>query len=314
MGGVKWTAAEIGNLKGRIALITGANSGIGFEAARALARCGARVILACRSEERGRAAVERIRNEMPDADAALELLDLASLKDIARFAESLRSDAGRLDVLINNAGVMIPPLSHTEDGFELQFGVNHLGHFALTAHLLDVLDQSGDARVVTVSSVAAKRGRLDLTDPHYRTAPYRRWEAYCRSKLANLVFALELQRRLSDAGSTVRALAAHPGYARTELQKHSWLIHHVVNPLFGQSSEAGAWPLLRAATDSGAPGGAFFGPDGPFELWGHPVLVPAQSSTNREGFGPESAERLWALSEEWTGVRCVPKGRADGPG
>jgi NAD(P)-dependent dehydrogenase (short-subunit alcohol dehydrogenase family) len=298
----KWTVERIPDQSGRLAIVTGANSGLGFVTARELARAGARVILACRNVERGAAARGDMEAQVPGAELELEALDLASLDSVRGLAERFRAAHDGLDLLINNAGVMATPRRRTADGFELQFGTNHLGHFALTGLLLDTMEGRTDARVVTLSSNAHHLGRIafDNLDGERR---YFRWRAYSQSKLANLLFALELDRRLRAAGSTVKSIAAHPGYAATNLQ-HAGppaldsAIMHVGNRLFAQSDEMGALPPLFAATEPGLEGGAYFGPGGPGQQRGHPKLVSPGAPARDE----EVARRLWEVSEQMTGV------------
>jgi NAD(P)-dependent dehydrogenase (short-subunit alcohol dehydrogenase family) len=278
-------------MTGRTAIVTGANSGIGRAAAHALAGAGARVVLAVRDTDKGRAAAAT----MP-GDTEVRRLDLASLESVREFAAAWD---GELDLLINNAGVMVPPLTHTVDGFELQFGTNHLGHFALTNLLLGHVT----GRVVTVSSTGHRVGGIDFDDLNWERKPYKPWRAYGQSKLANLLFTAELQRRLTDAGSTVLAMAAHPGYAATNLQFKSQrraldLISTIGNRLVAQDEAGGALPTLYAAV-ADIPGNSFAGPDGFLEQRGGPTLV-GRSETAADG---ELARRLWDASEELTGVR-----------
>jgi NAD(P)-dependent dehydrogenase (short-subunit alcohol dehydrogenase family) len=290
MSSRKWTAAELPRLDGRTFLVTGANSGIGLVAARELGRAGARVVLGVRDPAKGEHAAETIPGEREVGQ-----LDLAELASIRTFAEAWEGD---IDVLVNNAGVMATPERRTKDGFELQIGTNHLGHFALTNLLMPRITD----RVVTVSSGAHRTGRIRLDDLNWEHGDYKRWGAYGQSKLANLLFTLELQRRLEAAGSDVRALAAHPGYAATNLQHRTEnLVQNTVmaitNRLIAQSEEMGALPTLYAATQE-LPGASYVGPDGFKEQRGHPTLV-GRSAAARD---PETAKRLWELSEELTGV------------
>jgi NAD(P)-dependent dehydrogenase (short-subunit alcohol dehydrogenase family) len=286
-----WSTTDIPDLTGRSAIVTGANSGIGRAAARALARAGARVVLAVRDTDKGQAAAATMPGE-----TEVRRLDLASLASIREFAAGWDRD---LDLLINNAGVMVPPLTRTADGFELQFGTNHLGHFALTNLLLG--DITG--RVVTVSSTGHRFGEIDFDDLNWERRPYRRWRAYGQSKLANLLFTAELQRRLTAASSTVLATAAHPGYAATNLQFHSGrrvqdIASAVGNRLFGQDEDGGALPTLYAAT-ADITGNSFAGPGGFMEQRGAPKLVGRTDAAKDAGV----ARRLWEVSEELTGVR-----------
>ncbi|MEJ7891030.1 MAG: oxidoreductase [Solirubrobacteraceae bacterium] len=300
----KWTAADIGDQSGRTAVVTGANSGIGLIAARELARAGARVVMACRNLAKGGDAAAQIQRDAPGADLDVAELDLGSLESVADFAAAYDSD---LDLLVNNAGVMAPPRSETADGFELQFGTNHLGHFALTAQLLDRMNGREDARVVTLSSGAHRIGKIDF-DNLQRDRGYNRWTAYGQSKLANLLFALELDRRLKASGSAIKSVAAHPGYAATNLQSAAApvfdrLLMRVTNTVIAQSPEMGALPTLYAATAPGLAGGEFIGPDGLLEQRGHPQVV----APNDAGRDEAVARRLWEVSEALTG-QAVPLG------
>jgi NAD(P)-dependent dehydrogenase (short-subunit alcohol dehydrogenase family) len=289
MSAPKWTAADLPSLTERTFVVTGANSGIGLVAARELARVGARVVLAVRDRGRGEQAAA-----IPGETEVREL-DLASLDSVRAFADAW---SGELDVLINNAGVMATPERRTGDGFELQIGTNHLGHFALTNLLLPSITD----RVVTVSSGAHRMGRIRLDDLNWERGGYQRWRAYGQSKLANLLFTLELQRRLQQADSDVRALAAHPGYAATRLQQRTEsfvqnAVMAVTNRVLAQSDKMGALPTLYAATQD-LPGNSYVGPDGFQEQRGYPKLVGRSEAARDE----EVARELWRLSEELTGV------------
>ncbi len=286
-----WTAAQLSSWDGRPVVVTGANSGLGLVTARELARAGARVVMAVRDTERGSRAAAGITGT-----TEVRELDLADLASVRSFVDGLDSE---IDVLINNAGVMAIPAARTADGFEMQFGTNHLGHFALTNLLLPQLTD----RVVTVSSGEHRRGTMGFDDLNWETRSYDPWGAYRQSKLANLLFVLELQRRLTAAGSAVRSLGAHPGYSATNLQSHSghWLTNagmRIGNLVVAQSDEKGALPTLYAA-EQDLPGASYLGPDGPLELRGHPSLV----GRTAEASDPQAAKRLWMLSEELTGVR-----------
>jgi NAD(P)-dependent dehydrogenase (short-subunit alcohol dehydrogenase family) len=288
-----FTTDHIPGLAGKTVIVTGANSGIGHAAAAALASAGATVVLAVRDQAKGEAAAAAI----PGA-TEVRPLDLASLDSVRAFAAAWQGD---IDLLINNAGVMIPPLSRTADGFELQFGTNHLGHFALTNLLLPQIA----GRVVTVSSDAHRGGAIDFDDLNWERKRYRPWRAYGQSKLANLLFTSELQRRLTEAGSTVKATAAHPGYAATNLQSHSGsrlmkvAMEQLGNRLLAQDAAGGALPTLYAAV-ADIPGGSFAGPSGPFGLGlrGAPKLVGRSPAARDE----EAARRLWTVSQTLTGV------------
>jgi NAD(P)-dependent dehydrogenase (short-subunit alcohol dehydrogenase family) len=306
--GDKWTADRIPDQSGRTAVVTGANSGLGLVTARELARAGARVVLACRNMQKGEAALRDC--ETVASGAELEELDLASLDSVRAFAERFRAEHDGLDLLINNAGVMATPRRRTADGFELQFGTNHLGHFALTCLLVGAMEGRDDARVVTLSSNAHKFGRIAF-DNLSGDRRYFRWRAYGQSKLANLLFALELDRRLRAAGSTVKSLAAHPGYAATNLQSAGptgvdVAVMKLSNRVIAQTDEMGALPSLFAATAPGLEGGTFVGPDGFLEQRGHPKPVAPNSAARDQ----DVARRLWEVSEEMTGVRFEPAGAA----
>jgi NAD(P)-dependent dehydrogenase (short-subunit alcohol dehydrogenase family) len=285
-----WTAADIPSQAGRTVVVTGANSGLGLVTARELARAGAQVTLAVRDVSRGEQAAASM-----DGDVTVRHLDLANLDSVRAFAGEW---TGSLDVLVNNAGIMMVPAGLTADGFELQFGTNHLGHFALTNLLLPHVTD----RVVTVSSSMHRSGSIDLDDLNWERRPYNATRAYGQSKLANLLFSLELQRRLADAGSRVRSMAAHPGYAATNLQGRSgsWLTDggmKLGNLVLAQSDERGALPTLAAAVQD-LPGGSYLGPDGFQELRGYPTLVGRTPSAS----DPKLARRLWEESARLTGV------------
>ncbi|MHB8233168.1 MAG: oxidoreductase [Solirubrobacteraceae bacterium] len=286
---------------GRTAVITGANSGIGLETARELARAGAHVVMACRDTTKGDAAAATIRADVSGAQVDVEALDLASLDSVRAFAG--RYPHEHLDLLINNAGVMVPPYTKTADGFELQLGTNHLGHFALTGLLLDRLLSTPAARVVTVSSTAHKFGRINFDDLQSERS-YVRWRAYGQSKIANLLFTLELDRRLREVHADVLAVAAHPGYSATNLQfaatpsRLERLGSVVLNRVVAQSADRGALPTLYAAT-ADIPGNSFVGPDGIQEMRGEPKVVRPVRAARDE----QTARRLWNVSEELTGVR-----------
>ena len=297
-----WTAESIPDQAGRTAVVTGANSGLGLETARELARHGADVVLACRDTAKGERAVQDIRASAPDARLEVAALDLASLDSVKAFATTLSERNGGIDLLINNAGVMASPHRRTSDGFELQFGTNVLGHFALTAQLLEQLQGRPDARVVTLSSNGHKLGRIKFDDLQSERR-YNRWVAYNQSKLADLMLALELDRRLRAAGSAVKSVAAHPGYSATNLQSAAapaidrWTMA-LTNMLVAQDARMGALPTLYAATQPSLEGGVYVGPDGIGELRGHPrVVTPSRAARD-----PEAAARLWEAAEQLTGV------------
>ena len=311
----KWTTADIPDQGGRTALVTGANSGLGLQTARALAIAGATVLLGCRDAERAGRARERIRADATEAEVEVVALDLSDLASVRRAAEQVVARPEPLDLLINNAGVMAPPRRETADGFELQFGTNHLGHFALTGGLIEKLLAAPAPRVVNVASAAHRAGRIDFDDLNWEHG-YSRWPAYGRSKLANLLFTLELSRRAEAAGAGLVAAAAHPGYASTNLQTSgpgTGPLGVVVKPVawvsnlfLGQSDAMGALPTLYAATAPGVEGDDFFGPGGVGEMRGHPTRVGRSS----RAADAEVAARLWDVSEELTGVGF---GSLDGP-
>jgi NAD(P)-dependent dehydrogenase (short-subunit alcohol dehydrogenase family) len=297
----KWTLDNIPDQSGRVANVTGANTGIGFETAAALAAKNATVVMACRNRQKAEDAMDKIRERTPDAKLEFIELDLASLASVERFAAAYRAGHERLDLLINNAGVMVPPLGQTEDGFELQFGCNHLGHFALTGRLLDLLEATPGARVVTVSSMAHRRGKMDFDNLNAEKG-YRKMPAYGQSKLANLLFTFELQRRLEAAGSSLVATAAHPGWTGTDLQRHSAVIKFL-NNFFAQTPPMGALPTLRAAVDPEAAGGDYYGPKGFYEMRGYPTKVGTTPAAKNE----LDARRLWEVSEKLTGVSFLAR-------
>ncbi|GFM20730.1 MULTISPECIES: SDR family NAD(P)-dependent oxidoreductase [Mycobacteriaceae] len=299
----KWTAADVPDQTGRVAVVTGANAGLGLETAAVLAERGARVVVAVRDLGKGEAAVGEIRRRTSNADVALQQLDLSSLASVRTAADELRAAYPRIDLLINNAGVMYPPKQTTADGFELQFGTNHLGHFALTGLLLDHLLQVEGSRVVTVASIAHNiQAGIHFDDLQWERS-YNRVAAYGQSKLANLMFTYELQRRLAAKQAPTVAVAAHPGISNTELMRHipgsglpgfSALAGLVTN-----SPAVGSLATLRAATDPAVRGGQYYGPSGFRELVGHPVLV----QSNRQSHDTDVQQRLWSVSEELTGVK-----------
>ncbi|MFC7324484.1 oxidoreductase [Halorubrum rutilum] len=318
-----WTADEMPRLDGKTVVVTGANSGLGYEGTRAFAERGATVVMACRSVERGERAADEIRRESAADRADLDLdvreCDLASLDSVRAFAEGVEDGYDAVDVLCNNAGVMAIPRSETEDGFETQFGVNHLGHFALTGRLFPLLDDAdgvgGDARVVTQSSGAHEQGEVDFSDLNWERS-YGKWKAYGRSKLANLLFAYELQRRIDDAdagdgeGATgdlaVRSVACHPGYAATNLQHRTAeesgnplmkVAMTAANAVLGQDPATGALPMLYAAT-ADVDGGAYVEPSGVMNMRGTPTV----GRSNDASYDRADARRLWEYSEEATGV------------
>ncbi|MBJ7383836.1 MAG: SDR family NAD(P)-dependent oxidoreductase [Mycolicibacterium sp.] len=290
-----WTVANAPDQTGRVAVVTGANTGLGYETAAALASRGARVVLAVRNLDKGKAAADLILRRTPGADVSLQELDLTSLASIEEAAGQLRADLDRIDLLINNAGVMMTPKGTTKDGFELQFGTNHLGHFAFTGRLLDRVLAAPGSRVVTVSSIGHRLGRIRFDDLQSERR-YSRIGAYGQSKLANLLFTYELQRRL--AGTETTATAAHPGGSSSELSLYVPSLLQLAFSSLEQSTEMGALPTLRAAVDPAVTGGDYVGPGGPFEMRGYPEAV----SSSRRSHDVAVQRRLWTVSEQLTGV------------
>ncbi|AUX10855.1 short-chain dehydrogenase/reductase SDR [Halalkaliarchaeum desulfuricum] len=300
-----WSVEDVPDQTGRRIVITGANSGIGFEAASVLAREGARVVMACRSLDRGEAAAEEIREAAGDVDLAVRRLDLADLESVRSFPNRLAPDDRPIDVLVNNAGIMGIPRHETDEGFEQQFGVNHLGHFALTGVLCS--DLADKARVVTVSSGMHERGEIDFEDLHGEKS-YGKWDAYAQSKLANLLFAYELDRRAEDADTSITSVGVHPGYADTSLQSRGpelagspvrKAMMRVANAIFAQPAADGALPTLYAATAPDVEGGEYYGPGGLLNMRG----PPERQQSSERSYDRETARRLWELSEELTGVQ-----------
>jgi NAD(P)-dependent dehydrogenase (short-subunit alcohol dehydrogenase family) len=299
----QWSTDSIPDCSGRTAVVTGANSGLGFEATKELARAGAHVVMACRDLDRAEKARTKIREDISGASLTVCELDLASLPSVDAFAETLEAEFDGLDVLCNNAGVMAIPRSETDDGFETQFGINHLGHFALTGRLFDLLASGTQPRVVTHSSGMHARGEIDFEDPHGEET-YDRWEAYAQSKLANMLFAYELDRRHGD---TVTSVACHPGWAATNLQRRGpeqmgsrirLFAMRIANRILAQSAEQGALPLLYAATAADVEGGDYVGPGGFLNMRGS----PEKQRSSERSYDESRADRLWMLSEAETGV------------
>ena len=301
-----WTIANLPDQTGKTAIVTGGNSGLGYYTCRALAARGAQVIMACRDQEKGLSATRRILNDFPHASLEIIPLDLADLRSVRRFVFAFAEEHPHLHILVNNAGLMATPYRQTIDGFELQFGVNHLGHFALTGLLLEQLLAAPDARVVTVSSLIHQSGTINFNDLNSKNN-YARWSAYAQSKLANLLFTYELQRRLASRGCSLISLAAHPGYSATNLQttgvglghNRLWLwMMKIGNAIIAQPAQMGALPVLYAAVAPDLRGGDFIGPGGFLGMHGYPV----KTHSNPASHDPQTASRLWAISEQLTGV------------
>jgi len=302
----KWTARDIGDLSGTTAFITGASSGLGLHCTRALAGAGAHVIMACRNLDKGAKVQEEIRSEVPKAQLSLQALDLADLRSVQDCATAVADDGRGIDILLNNAGVMAVPLSRTADGFEMQIGTNHLGHFALTGQLLPCLNDG--ARIVTVSSQAHRlTPGIDIDDLNWERRRFKTWQAYGDSKLANLLFHYELDRQVRRAGHNWTVAAAHPGYAATHLQfvaaeqkqsRVEAMFMHVANTVLAQSGQMGSLSSLYAATHPSVASGDFIGPDGIQQMRGYPTKVQSR----RMAQDPDRARSLWTRSQELTGV------------
>jgi NAD(P)-dependent dehydrogenase (short-subunit alcohol dehydrogenase family) len=304
----KWTPKDIPSQAGKLAIITGANSGIGYHTALELARAGAAVILACRNAQKAEAAKAKLLAALPQASVEVAIVDMADLDSIRKFAEGFVVADRKLDLLINNAGVMgMPQRTPTAQGFEGQFGTNHLGHFALTGELMPALLKTPGSRVVTVASIAHKSGRMRFEDPNWEKA-YDPRKAYQQSKLANILFGLELDRRLKRANANVASLIAHPGVATTSIVSNGMginlktkIINGLILPLLAQSDARGSWPTLYAATSPDAQSGHYYGPDGIAEIKGTPVEVTPKP----QALDPVAAARLWHISEQMTAVEYV---------
>ena len=305
---MKWTREEMPSLEGQTWVVTGANSGLGLETAKALAAKGALVVMACRDPKRAEAAADEVRRVAPNARLELETLDLASLKSIEDFAAKMAKAYPVLDGLINNAGIMAIPRRTTADGFEMQLGTNHLGHYALSMRLLPLLEAAKAPRLISVASTAHKFGTMNFDDLMGEKS-YKPWAAYGQSKLANLLFIYELNRKLAAAGKKTVAAAAHPGYAATNLQGvgskmdggsklEGWFMD-LGNAIMAQPAHMGALPTLYAATVSDVKGGEYFGPGGFMEMGGY----PRRCDSNAKSKDVESAKKLWEVSEQLTGVR-----------
>ncbi|MDX1522723.1 MAG: oxidoreductase [Anaerolineae bacterium] len=304
--GGAWTTANIPDQSSKVAIVTGANSGIGYETALELAQNGATVVMACRSLPKAEAAAAEIRQTNPPGEVVIMELDLGDLDSVRRFAVAFQKRYDRLDMLINNAGIMMIPYGKTEDGFEKQFGTNHLGHFALTGLLLDLLLNTPQARVVNISSSGHRTGTMDFSNLMFEGGQgYTPMASYARSKLANLHFTYELQRRLEAIGSSCIAVAAHPGASGTNLGNHlaegAWHMRllFTVGMSFAQSPAMGALPTLRAAVGADVRGGDYYGPNGLMEMRGYPVKVKSNNASHSKA----DAEQLWQVSEQLTGVR-----------
>ena len=304
MNNEKWDINNIPDLRGKVIIITGGNSGLGYESVKALAGKGAEVILASRSIEKGEQARKSIIEENPEADIKVMQLDLGDLDSIKKFSEEFKNEYDRLDILMNNAGIMTTPYFKTKDGFEAQNGTNHLGHFALTGLLIDLIKKTKGSRVVNISSNAHKAGKIDFDNYLFEEGKgYSPMKSYGRSKLSNLLFTYELQRKLESKGTDAIAVAAHPGFSRTNLARYleKKAMFKILYPLTGpisQTADMGALPQIRAAVDPMVRGGEYYGPDGFSQMKGYPVKV----TSNAASHDTEAARKLWDISEELTGV------------
>ena len=294
----KWDIKNISDQSGRTIIVTGSSSGIGFEAARVLALKNAEVIIAVRNLEKGEKALEKIVSEKKDAKVKVMHLDLTDLKSVGIFADEFKKNNTKLDILINNAGVMVPPYSKTSDGFELQMGTNHFGHFALTLQLLDILNNTKGSRIVNVSSMAHKYGNINFDDLNWEKRKYKPMRSYGDSKIANLYFTSELSKKLKEMGTDTKVTSAHPGWTATDLQRHNSTADFL-NRFFAQKVDMGALPTLYAAIGEDAESGDFFGPSGFMEIKGYPKKVPPNKRSQDKGI----AAKLWEVSENLTGIK-----------
>lgn len=295
-----WNTGDMPSLAGKIFLVTGANSGLGFGTSKELAKKGAKVIMTARNLQKGENAVAVIKSEVNNADLILKQLDLADLNAVEQFANEFKNEFQQLDVLINNAGVMMPnEREETKQGFELQFGTNHIGHFVLTSHLLPVLERTPNSRIVTLSSLVAKMSKADIYwDDLQWEKSYDKMAAYAQSKLANMMFAVELQKRLAEKKSNTISVMAHPGYTATNLQNNMGLQGKIMNFLFAQKLEMGILPTLRAATDPNVKGAQYYGPAKMGNWRGFPVL----NDPNEAALNNQTTDRLWKVSEQLSKV------------
>jgi NAD(P)-dependent dehydrogenase (short-subunit alcohol dehydrogenase family) len=297
---MNWKIKMMENQTGKVVIITGSNTGIGYHMAYGLASKGANVVMACRNLEKASDSRNKILKDFPKANIKLYQLDLADLDNIKYFANKFINENDKLDILINNAGVMIPPYSKTKNNFELQFGTNHLGHFALTGLLLPLLEKNDNGRIITVSSIAHNPGIIDFNDLNSERKKYSKWGSYSQSKISNLCFAIELDRRLKAGGFSTISLASHPGYSNTELQRYS-ILWRILNVFFAMSAKKGAEATLFAATNQIATEYIYWGPTGIIEMRGR----TGKAKINKKAQDKDTAKRLWSISEEMTGVKFL---------
>jgi NAD(P)-dependent dehydrogenase (short-subunit alcohol dehydrogenase family) len=298
MSNKKWNTQDIPDQKGKVVIITGATSGLGKEAAKVFAEKGATVIMPVRNTEKAKSVLEEILKLNPNSKIVIKSLDLSSLNSIKLFADDFLKSYNQLDILINNAGIMYCPYSKTQDGFEIQMGTNHLGPYALTAHLMPLLMKTANSRIVNTASLAHLTGNIDFEDINWENRKYKTMQAYADSKIANLYFHYELAKKLKGQKNAPLVIAAHPGWTKTELDRHIGIVG-IISSIIGQKAEKGVLPTLRAATDPDAISGDYFGPDGFREMRGNPVKV----KSNAMSLNAQKAEQLWTLSEKLTGIK-----------
>jgi len=297
MSKLNWNTSEIPDLQGKVVIITGATSGLGKEAAKILSAKNATVIMAVRNTKKAEKVVQEIKMHQPNVQIDIKEMDLSSLASVTHFAKGVLAEYERLDVLINNAGIMACPYDKTREGYEIQMGTNHLGHFALTGLLMPLLEKTKNARIVATSSIGHRMGNIDFSDINWEQRKYNSTQAYGDSKLANLYFTYELAKKLKNEKKDIKITAAHPGWTRTDLQKHSWYMR-MLNPFFSQGPDQGVLPTLRAAFDPNVNSGDYFGPSRFFEMHGSPVVVKSSERSHDK----EAAKKLWEISKELTNV------------
>ena len=298
MSKTNWNVNHIPDLNGKVIIVTGATSGLGKEATKILAQKNATVIMAVRNTQKAEPIVQEIKKQHSNAQIDIREMDLSSLASVKLFANGVLDNYDRLDVLINNAGIMACPFDKTQDGYEIQMGTNHLGHFALTGLLMPLLEATKNARIVATSSIGHRMGKIDFADINWEKRKYNSSQAYADSKLANLYFTYALAKKFNHKKKDIKVTAAHPGWTRTDLQKHSWYMR-MLNPLFSQGPNQGVLPTLRAAFDPNAKSGDYFGPSRFFEMHGSPIVV----KSNERSHDAEAAKKLWEISEQLTNIK-----------